>query len=210
MIRRPPRSTRTDTLCPYTTLFRSASLRAAQGKLTIDGIKADLYGGKLAGKITADSANALALDASLDNVALGPLLSDLAHEGRLLGQGSVKFKLNSQGQTMAALEAGLKGSVQARVRSGAIKGINVAQTLREANEVVRNVFSGQLPDVATQFDTGRQTDFTALDADIDFDHGQGTVKKLNLVEPLLRVSQGTPAAVDLVNEQIDQIGRAQV
>src|SRR3546814_2371547 len=25
MIRRPPRSTRTDTLCPYTTLFRSAS-----------------------------------------------------------------------------------------------------------------------------------------------------------------------------------------
>src|SRR3546814_322568 len=27
MIRRPPRSTRTDTLCPYTTLFRSRSLR---------------------------------------------------------------------------------------------------------------------------------------------------------------------------------------
>src|SRR3546814_4519065 len=28
MIRRPPRSTRTDTLFPYTTLFRSASLKA--------------------------------------------------------------------------------------------------------------------------------------------------------------------------------------
>src|SRR3546814_20080053 len=27
MIRRPPRSTRTDTLCPYTTLFRSACRR---------------------------------------------------------------------------------------------------------------------------------------------------------------------------------------
>src|SRR3546814_3671453 len=27
MIRRPPRSTRTDTLCPYTTLFRSDHLR---------------------------------------------------------------------------------------------------------------------------------------------------------------------------------------
>src|SRR3546814_6531201 len=26
MIRRPPRSTRTDTLCPYTTLFRSAGV----------------------------------------------------------------------------------------------------------------------------------------------------------------------------------------
>src|SRR3546814_15397916 len=31
MIRRPPRSTRTDTLFPYTTLFRSAARRARQG-----------------------------------------------------------------------------------------------------------------------------------------------------------------------------------
>src|SRR3546814_14792897 len=30
MIRRPPRSTRTDTLFPYTTLFRSHQLRAAR------------------------------------------------------------------------------------------------------------------------------------------------------------------------------------
>src|SRR3546814_9817080 len=30
MIRRPPRSTRTDTLFPYTTLFRSAAVVAAQ------------------------------------------------------------------------------------------------------------------------------------------------------------------------------------
>src|SRR3546814_17277418 len=31
MIRRPPRSTRTDTLFPYTTLFRSRGLRAGAG-----------------------------------------------------------------------------------------------------------------------------------------------------------------------------------
>src|SRR3546814_1560155 len=30
MIRRPPRSTPTDTLCPYTTLFRSAARKAIQ------------------------------------------------------------------------------------------------------------------------------------------------------------------------------------
>src|SRR3546814_10459157 len=32
MIRRPPRSTRTDTLFPYTTLFRSAFVMGAWGK----------------------------------------------------------------------------------------------------------------------------------------------------------------------------------
>src|SRR3546814_3395246 len=31
MLRRPPRSTRTDTLCPYTTLFRSLVAKIAMG-----------------------------------------------------------------------------------------------------------------------------------------------------------------------------------
>src|SRR3546814_15599929 len=31
MIRRPPRSTRTDTLCPYTTLFRSMKVNSVAG-----------------------------------------------------------------------------------------------------------------------------------------------------------------------------------
>src|SRR3546814_9479129 len=35
MIRRPPRSTRTDTLFPYTTLFRSAELRSARAEVQL-------------------------------------------------------------------------------------------------------------------------------------------------------------------------------
>src|SRR3546814_4742325 len=38
MIRRPPRSTRTDTLFPYTTLFRSESEADEDGELAPDGI----------------------------------------------------------------------------------------------------------------------------------------------------------------------------
>src|SRR3546814_18195267 len=50
MIRRPPRSTRTDTLFPYTTLFRSVKAAestngdkviAASHKITYDGLRAD-------------------------------------------------------------------------------------------------------------------------------------------------------------------------
>src|SRR3546814_12647290 len=36
MIRRPPRSTRTDTLVPYTTLFRSAGGIGARGEVSAD------------------------------------------------------------------------------------------------------------------------------------------------------------------------------
>src|SRR3546814_21193950 len=47
MIRRPPRSTRTDTLFPYTTLFRSRNVRVsgdfayAAGRLISDNLKID-------------------------------------------------------------------------------------------------------------------------------------------------------------------------
>src|SRR3546814_19528925 len=41
MIRRPPRSTRTDTLYPYTTLFRSAWLRERGATPLFDRVEAD-------------------------------------------------------------------------------------------------------------------------------------------------------------------------
>lgn len=188
----------------------AASLRAAEGKLAISGIKADLYEGKLDGSITADAQNAVGVQLALNNVVLGPLLQDLADESRLAGRGTVNVKLNSQGTTMAALEAGLGGTVQARVREGVIRGINVAQTLREVNDAVRNVFSGQLPDIATRFDTSRQTQFTSLDTDIEFSSGQGTIKKLNIAAPMLRISEGTPASLDIVNEQLDLVVNVRV
>src|SRR3546814_11953684 len=47
MIRRPPRSTRTDTLFPYTTLFRSvrAALMARLPKTPITGLSCEGFGG---------------------------------------------------------------------------------------------------------------------------------------------------------------------
>src|SRR3546814_17242504 len=57
MIRRPPRSTRTDTLFPYTTLFRSVPLARIASLLVALGARALAA---LAGWADADS-NALAL-----------------------------------------------------------------------------------------------------------------------------------------------------
>src|SRR3546814_3357971 len=53
MIRRPPRSTRTDTLCPYTTLFRSA-VRTASFVMT----------GSDVGDVRCDRRNAIAVSTS--------------------------------------------------------------------------------------------------------------------------------------------------
>src|SRR3546814_4405445 len=50
MIRRPPRSTRTDTLFPYTTLFRSVLINTASTELVAqDALAEALRSGHLAG-----------------------------------------------------------------------------------------------------------------------------------------------------------------
>src|SRR3546814_3681825 len=46
MIRRPPRSTRTDTLFPYTTLFRSQRVAIPQGRSELERV-VDIDGGLL-------------------------------------------------------------------------------------------------------------------------------------------------------------------
>src|SRR3546814_16578596 len=68
MIRRPPRSTRTDTLFPYTTLFRSAELMACETPLVVsragaipevvgpDGLCSDLVTPGDVGELTAAMA----------------------------------------------------------------------------------------------------------------------------------------------------------
>src|SRR5690606_37570478 len=179
----------------------AAKVRATQGKLRVTGVTADLYDGKLSGTLGASANNEVTADVSLAKVSMGPLLQALAHENRLTGQGTVKLKLASQGTTGAALEAGVSGTAQLSIRNGVITGIDVGQTLREVNDVVRNMFSGQVPDIATRFDAGRKTDFTSLDTVIDFQQGQGTVKALKVASPLLRITQGKPASLDLVNDQ---------
>src|SRR3546814_1817146 len=75
MIRRPPRSTRTDTLFPYTTLFRSRDATAACGS---------------AAGISAAGGSALAIggSASTGVTAAGRTLVGGRASGRILGSRS--------------------------------------------------------------------------------------------------------------------------
>src|SRR3546814_4696665 len=59
MIRRPPRSTRTDTLFPYTTLFRSRTLATLRDRLTLapQAFAAQLEAMQAQGGLTARAAN---------------------------------------------------------------------------------------------------------------------------------------------------------
>src|SRR3546814_17445261 len=79
MIRRPPRSTRTDTLFPYTTLFRSGRLRGRSASRILDHLWRHVRAADLGGEAPpARGSRGAAADlrAALPAVPLGPGCGD--------------------------------------------------------------------------------------------------------------------------------------
>ncbi|WP_343498574.1 AsmA family protein [Achromobacter denitrificans] len=185
-----------------------ASMKLDKGKLEITSLTAGLYGGKLAGALTVDAAqgNQLATKMSLAGIAIEPFLMDLANRNVLSGTGSLALDLKTAGANAYAMKSGLGGTMQLRLRDGAVKGINLTQTLRD----LKAAFKPESQDETVPADTSKQTAFSEMDADLAFTKGVAAVKRLNVVSPLLRVTQGDPATIDFVKSELDLVARARV
>lgn len=186
----------------------AAALKLDRGKLDISSLTAGLYGGKLAGALSLDAAqgNQLATKMSLAGIAIEPLLMDLAQRDVLSGTGSLALDLKTAGANSYAMKSGLGGTLQVRLRDGAVKGINLTQTLRELKAALKP----ESQDETVAADTSKQTAFSEMDADLAFTKGVASVKRLNVVSPLLRVTQGEPATIDFVRSELDLVARARV
>jgi len=179
----------------------SASVRVAKGRADVSGLKASLYGGSLSGSVFADAAtNRVGLAPTLTNVALQPLLSDLKHKDGLVGRATVALNLTATGKTVGQMKRALNGTASLAVRDGAVKGVNIAQSLRE----FRSLLSAHKDD-ARQHQDSLQTDFSEMQAQLVFASGIGTVRSLSIKAPLLRVSEGEPARIDIPGERFDLV-----
>jgi AsmA protein len=185
-----------------------AAVKLDKGKLDISSLTAGLYGGKLAGTLSVDAAqgNQLATKMSLAGIAIEPFLMDLARQNVLSGTGSLALDLKTAGANAYAMKSGLGGTMQLRLRDGAVKGINLTQTLRE----LKAAFKPESQNETVASDTSKQTEFSEMDADLAFTKGVAAVKRLNVVSPLLRVTQGDPATIDFVKSELDLVARARV
>src|SRR3546814_8600872 len=84
MRRRPPRSTRTDTLFPYTTLFRSRDARVYGFEAEASARLAQIGGFNIVGDVVADMTRAKIKNAGLDrNVPRIPALRSEEHTSEL-------------------------------------------------------------------------------------------------------------------------------
>ncbi len=186
----------------------SAAVKLDKGKLDISNLAAGLYGGKLAGALSVDAAqgNQIATKMTLADIAIEPLLMDLAKRNVLSGTGNLMLDLKTGGANVYAMKSGLAGALQVRLRDGAVKGIDLTQTLRD----LKARFSPDAQNETVAADTSKQTQFSEMDADLAIAKGVATVKRLSFVSPLLRVTQGDPATIDFVKSELDVVARARV
>lgn len=186
----------------------SAAVKLDKGKLDISNLAAGLYGGKLAGALSVDAAqgNQIATKMTLADIAIEPLLMDLAKRNVLSGTGNLMLDLKTGGANVYAMKSGLAGALQVRLRDGAVKGIDLTQTLRD----LKARFSPDAQNETVAADTSKQTQFSEMDADLAIAKGVATVKRLSFVSPLLRVTQGEPATIDFVKSELDLVARARV
>jgi AsmA protein len=177
----------------------AAMLRLSNGRADVSGLKASLYGGNLSGSLFADAnTQRLGLASTFTNVLIQPLLDDLTGRDTLSGRGNVALNITASGRTVQALKRSLNGTGEMSLRDGAIKGVNLAQSLRDFKSMLLT-----RSDTEQQNDGARQTDFSELQTQMVFANGVATVRSLVLKAPLLRVTQGEPARIDVGTSQLD-------
>ena len=176
------------------------ALKAAGGRAELNPHSARLYEGTLAGALTLDAnGNRIALKENLQNIAVGPLLRDAAHQDRVDGRGNVALDLTGAGATVNAIKRSLAGTARVQLRDGAIKGVNVAELLNKGRTLL-----GKQPAQAT--DAGQKTDFSELSASFAIRNGVAHNDDLELKAPLIRV--GGAGDIDIGNSSLNYVAKA--
>lgn len=179
-------------------------LKAAGGRAEIAPMSAALYEGTLSGTARAAAdGNRVALDATLNGISIGPLLRDVLEKDPLEGRGNVKLDVATAGATIGAMKHALDGSASIALRDGAIRGINLAQKLREARAMLPGART------ETQRASGAaKTDFSEMTANFVIRDGVASNNDLDLKSPLLRL--GGAGRIDIGASTLDYTARVSV
>ena len=174
------------------------------GTLRIARLAGRAWGGSLDGSGSADArSQRIAVKLAASGVNVNALLKDVAGKDLLEGTGRVTADVNTTGATLGALRSNLAGSAALQLRDGAIKGINLARTLRQAKAAL-----SMKQDAVTQARITEKTDFSELTATARIANGVAQSDDLDVKSPFLRI--GGAGRFDIGRGRIDYTARATV
>ncbi len=173
---------------------------SSKGVLKVDPMSANLYEGQFNGSTVLDASGKtpkLSAKNHLTGIQIGGLLKDVAGEERLSGRGELHTDVSVVGSSEAEIRRSLNGSSRFSFKDGALKGVNIAQIVREG--------SSRLGLGDDKLDTGTpgQTDFTEISASMTMTNGVIRNQDLRASSPLLRIEG--KGEVDLPSDKIDYL-----
>ena len=194
-----------DTFSAFDVLLEGVNLELEQteGQVQITQAQAELFDGSLnaTGSWQPQTAQA-ALNASLTDISLLPFFRIFDAKPSLDGQGSITLDLHAQGHNPQAWRETLDGTLQIKARDGRVVGWSFWQQLHQANDAVRNVFSGQVSMPEAQFDALQFTPFEALRIDAAVQKGQISMRKFDWKGAGLKLEIEPESVIDLVNQRL--------
>ncbi len=181
------------------------TVKAHKGELKVNPLSANLYQGSLNGNlnVNAESTPVISLNQTLSGINIAALLKDAANFDTLEGKGSVLLNLNMHGNTVSAMKKVLDGSLTLNLADGAVKGINIAKKLREA----QTMFSKGANSSQTQaLNKEEKTDFSELKASFKIVNGIAHNDDLSMKSPVLRVAGN--GDINIANDSINYLAKA--
>lgn len=171
-----------------------AQIAYSNKQLVLKDMLASLFGGKLAGNISANFAGsepAYAINQKLSNVHLDQLLATLGGKTKLTGLTNLSMNLHASGSG-AAFKATLNGNMNIAISNGVIYGTDLDYKIDQA--IIK--YTKRAAKVA---DTG-STRFTSLNATASVNNGELSTDNLVFLTPKIRVKgEGN---LNLNNEQV--------
>lgn len=185
-------------------------MHAAGGKLDINPLTADLYGGSVAGTLSATASTPphIAVRQNLTGINVAPLLKDMLDKEPIAGRGNVRLDVTTSGGTFAQMRRGLNGTARLELRDGAVRGVNLAQSVRSAKAKLGALTGNAAGAQAGVGSSDEKTDFSELTGSFRIANGVAHNDDLNLKSPLLRI--GGAGDIDLGAEHLDYLARATV
>ncbi len=181
-------------------------LKAADGVATIAPLSANLYQGSMNGSLRVDarSTPSIAFKQDMKGIAIGPLLVDAINNDMLDGKGTLSVDVTATGNTVGAMKKALNGTSSLQLADGAVKGIDIAGTIRNAKSKI-NIFKDKNSIGADQT---QKTDFSELTASFNIKNGVAHNEDLAMKAPILRLAKGDSRGdVDIANETINYLAK---
>ncbi|MBI3042888.1 MAG: AsmA family protein [Betaproteobacteria bacterium] len=182
-------------------------VRANGGRVDVSPLTAGFYQGSLSSAVTVNAAPATPTFAAKHNMSginVGAFLKDLAGNDTLEGRGNVTADVTTQGSTVTALKKALNGNAAVKLTNGAVKGIDIAGSIRNAKARL-----GTLRGEQTQkADKSQKTDFSELTATFRIANGVARNNDLSLKSPLLRV--GGEGEINIGEDTVNYLVKASI